>query len=109
MKFRKERLSSLMARELGEMIERQIEFSEGVLVTVTAVEVAANLKTAKVKFAVFPSEKKIEAEKILKANRQSLQSQLFKKMRIMAVPGISFEYDRGAENAAAVEKAGLKQ
>lgn len=98
-----------MARELGEMIGRQIEFPEGVLVTVTAVEVAANLKTAKVRFVVFPSSQKNEAEKILKENKYSLQSQLFKKIKIFSLPEIFFEYDRGAENAAAVEKASLKQ
>jgi ribosome-binding factor A len=108
MKFRKERLSSLLVRELGEMISRQIEFPGGALVTLTGAEISPDLKTAKIKFAVFPSEKKKEAERELGKSRVSLQSQLFKRIKMFSLPQISFEYDRGAENAAAVEKASLK-
>jgi len=104
MKFRRERLSSLIRAELSRMVERDLEFPSGVLVTLTEVEVSPGLKEAAVKFVSFPSGVEDEAKRILDSRRNEFQSRLFKRLRIISVPRIRFEFDKGAENVARVEK-----
>ncbi len=108
MKFRRERLSSLIREEIAKIVSRELEFPEGRLVTITQVDVSRDSKEAVVKFSVFPSDEKGEGKKILNKHRNLIQSRLFKAIEIAVVPKIRFEHDKGAENIAVVEKIILK-
>ncbi|MBZ1349013.1 MAG: 30S ribosome-binding factor RbfA [Candidatus Liptonbacteria bacterium] len=108
MKFRRERLSNLIREKVAKIVSREVEFPEGKLVTITQVNVSKDLREAVVKFNVFPSDDKIEGKKILNTHRNFIQSRLFKTIEIAVVPKIRFEYDKGAENIAVIEKIILK-
>lgn len=109
MKFRKERLNSVLRDELSKIIQKEIEFPSGVLATITEVDTSPDWSEAKVGVAVFPSEKKDESLKILNDKAGYFYSLVFKKLKIYSVPKIKFVYDPGSENAARVEKISLKQ
>ena len=105
--FRKDRVGSLIEKELGMLIVKEVEVP-GALITITAVEVQKKLDRAVVKFSVIPSEKAPEVLKILGKAAGRLQFTLSRKLNIKPMPKIIFEIDRGPENAARVEKALLE-
>lgn len=109
MKFRKERLNSVLRSEISRAIEKEIEFPLGVLATITDVDTASDLSEAKIGVSVLPSEKKDEVLKILNAKAGYFYSLVFKKLKIYTVPKLKFVYDPGPENAARVEEISLKQ
>ena len=108
MNYRPQRVSALIQEELGKMLARDIEFAEGVLATITGVDVGEKLEHAKVWLSVLPSDAAEAALKVALKARNELQYRLLKKINIRPMPRIEFVIDRGAERAAAVEKALLK-
>lgn len=106
--FRSERVQSLIQKELGLIIERELEFA-GALVTITGVEVDKKLERAKVRVSVIPRERANAALTQLGHVAGHLQHLLMQKINIKPMPRIVFELDRGPENAADVEKILLDQ
>jgi len=103
MNHRPDRVASLIERELSLMLVRDLEFP-GALVTISDVIVTKKLDNAKVEVSVLPAEREEEVLKTLTAAQRELQFKLVRKLNIKPVPTIRFEIDRGAENAAVVEK-----
>jgi ribosome-binding factor A len=101
--FRSERVQELIRRELGEIIEREVDFAD-TLVTITDVRVDKKLAHAAVHVSVIPSSEAAGALAALGRQAGKLQRLLTKKMNIKPMPRISFAIDRGPENAASVEK-----
>lgn len=97
----------MILSQLGAMIERDLEFPEGTMVTLVDVDVSRNLGEAAVKFSVFPLSKKEEAERILNNYRHQLQAELFKKINIFSLPKIVFIFDEGTVKSSQIEKIGL--
>jgi len=102
--FRKERVESLIQKELGKMLCRDFDFN-GVLVTITSAEVNKKLDNAKIGISVIPSEKTAAVLKKLKAAENDLNWHLLRKINIKPMPRVSFFHDFGSENSSAVEKA----
>ncbi len=101
---RSERVESLIQHQLGEIITRELEFG-GALVTIMAVEADRKLEHAAIRVSVVPVAKEAEAMELLGREAGRLQYLLMKKINIKPMPRISFVLDRGAENAARVERA----
>lgn len=101
-------MGSVIQRELNMLINHEIEFQGGAFVTITDVLVAPDLETAKVKVSVLPAEKAEQALKILMQFQPRLQRMLLHIMNVRPMPRILFALDKGAENAAEVEKSLLK-
>ncbi len=106
--FRKERLSSLIQEKLAWMIEREVEVPNALL-TITEVNITDKLESAEVKISAFPSDKKIEAMKLLIKMTPSIQFKLSRILNIRPMPVIHFKYDEGPNRAAAVEKGLAKE
>ena len=110
MNYRPQRVSSLIQEELGKIIVREVEFAEGVLVTITGVDVGAKLERAVVWLSVLspgnggPYDSGDAALAVLKKRAGELQHLLMKKINIKPMPRIEFQIDRGLENAAKIEK-----
>ena len=100
---RQQRVSKLIKEYLNELILRYSEFP-GALATITEVEVSPNLKTAKVKISVLPTEKSADVLKILSKRAGELQYLLNRKLNIRPMPRIEFVLDFGLEKAARIEK-----
>ena len=97
-------MGNLIREELSKIIMKELEFP-GVLFTITDVEVSEKLKSAKINFSVFPSDKSENILRILNGFRNMLQFKLHRKMNIRPTPGIVFKIDYGIRNAAFIEKA----
>lgn len=103
MNYRPLRVSGLIQEELGKILLQRAEFP-GALVTITGVDVSAKLDVAKIKLSVIPVEKDKSVLRTVNAAQKELQHLLIRKLNIKPMPRLMFEIDRGAENAAAVEK-----
>ena len=104
MSFRRQQLNSLIRNEIVIAIQKEVEFPSGCLATVTRVEIDNDLDKAAVFVSVIPSDKKDGALRALKAKRAELQTILFKRIKIMSLPQIYFEYDAGPEKSANIER-----
>ncbi len=90
MRYRLERVSSLINEELSKIIAREIEFP-GCLATITNVEIDKKFAKAIIDFSILPFEKSEEILKILEKNRVHLQYLLMKKINIKPMPKIIFK------------------
>ena len=107
MNFRPVRVSNLIHEELGRILVRELEFP-GVLVTITDVDVTKKLDLARVRIAVWPSERSKEVLHGLQEARPVLQRLMMKKINIRPTPHLEFEIDHGNEKAAQIEKVALE-
>lgn len=87
---RLEQVNELIYRELSEIIVRQIELPEGVLVNIARVETPSDLELAKVFFAIYPKEKEKEILKELIKQRLQLQHLLYQRVVLKPAPKLQF-------------------
>lgn len=107
--YRKEQLSSLIQKKLGEIIIKEIELPTGSLVTISEVEVSNDFKKAIIWVSVIPGESSEDILGILKKARGHLQHQLGEEIRTRIISRIEFTIDRGPEHAARIEKISLEK
>lgn len=101
---RSERVSSLIHSELSKIILKEIEFSPGVLITVTSVEIDKKMDRAMVGITVLPGDIAEKVLGVLEIRAGYLQHLLLKKVNIKPMPRLMFCLDKGFENAAKIEK-----
>jgi len=103
MSKRLERVNSLIKKELGQIILREIDFPEGALVTLTRVETSVDLANASIYIAVLPSEKAKRVLEILDKMVYELQKILNKRLRLRPIPKIKFVEEKETFKAAKIE------
>jgi ribosome-binding factor A len=97
------KINELIMRELGQMILKELEFSEGTLVTLTSVDTSPDLTDSKIGISVFPVQGLKQALKILSSQAGYLQHLLNRKLSLYFVPRIRFVADKELGNAQKVE------
>ncbi|MDP3769686.1 MAG: 30S ribosome-binding factor RbfA [bacterium] len=107
---RGEKLNMLLRDELGKIIDREIEFSENTLVTITRIVSSPDLRYATVFLSVLNGDE-AEALEMLKKNVYHIQQQLNRALRMRPVPKIRFVIDEEELRRESVERslAELKQ
>lgn len=107
---RGEKLNMLVQGELGTIIDREIEFPESTLVTITHVVTSPDLRYATIFISVFGGSVKRILE-MLEKNVYHIQQQLNKALRMRPVPRIRFALDEEEARRQSVEHslAQLKQ
>ncbi len=98
-----ERVNSLIQKELGKIILREVELPVGVLSTLTRVETSVNLIDAKVYIAVLPLDKTKRVLEILNKIVYELQKILNKRLRMRPIPKIRFIEEKQTVEAAKIE------
>lgn len=93
---------------MAAIVQREVEFPIGVLATITHVDVAQDMEEAVIFVSVFPSTGKDTVLGILKKRRGEMQTALYKRVKMMMLPPIRFEYDPGSEKSSAIEKISLE-
>ncbi|MDA8423318.1 MAG: 30S ribosome-binding factor RbfA [Nitrospiraceae bacterium] len=96
---RSERISDQMKREIADILMRKIKDPRIGFVTVTGVDVAQDLKNAKVFVSVYGGDKE-ESLKGLKSATPFIRSELGKRIRMRSIPEILFRYDGTVEQGA---------
>jgi len=105
------KLNQLIKKELSQIILREIDFSPGVLVTLTRVETVPNLSEAKAYISVMPEKKQETAFKMIENKVWHLQQLLNKRLKMRPIPKICFIKERETQEAGRIEEilAGLKK
>jgi ribosome-binding factor A len=101
MKHRQLRVNELVKRELSAIIAREINF-EGTLVSVNAVDVASDLKSAHVFVTTLGAETGASVIGKLEAQRAALQAELSRHVVLKYTPHLVFHLDESIKRGARV-------
>jgi len=101
MKHRLLRVNELVKRELSRIIAREINF-EDALVTISHVDVAADLKNARVFVSVLGSEAGTNVIAKLESHRPVLQAELGRHLAMKYTPHLVFHRDESIERGSRV-------
>ena len=101
MKHRQLRLNELVKRELSAIIARQINF-EGVLVSINAVDVTPDLKSAHVFVSILGAATSPSVIGKLEAHRPVLQAELSRHVVLKYTPHLIFHIDDSIERGTRV-------
>lgn len=104
MSRRVERVNELIKREVSQIILREFELPQGILLTVTRVNTFDGLNYSKVFVSVLPDSKTGLALKILKKGIFGIQQKINKKLNFRPVPRIEFFPEKEVEKADRIEK-----
>jgi len=102
--LRLEKLNILLKEEVAKIIDREIEFPEDMMVTITRVAVSTDAHYASVFLSVFGGSDNMVLE-ILRKKVYDIQQQLNKKVRMRPVPKIKFAVDEEEMRREKVEKS----
>jgi len=104
MSKRIQRVNALIKRELSQLLLKEIEFSQDVLVTITRVETSPNLIESNVWISVLPEEKLKRILEILNKNIYFLQQKLNQRLKMRPLPKIKFLGERKTSEASRIEE-----
>ncbi len=96
---RAERVSDQMKQEIADILMRKIKDPRIGFVTVTDVEVADDLRNAKVFVSIYGDDKKASL-KGLESASAFIRSELGRRMRLKFIPELLFRFDNTVEKGA---------
>lgn len=104
--FRIERLNESIKELLGELIEGSVKDPRVGFVTITAVEVAGDLESAKVYYTVLGEEDdKLESKKGLQSAGSFLRKTIGRELKLKNSPELRFIYDDTLDRSMDIEDA----
>lgn len=109
--MRLQRVNQLIREEISHLIQRELKDPRLGFVTVTEVDVAKDLRTAKVYVSVLGSETQWQSSlQALESARGFIRSWLLPRLRLRSVPHLTFHPDRSMAHAAHIHTVleGLK-
>jgi ribosome-binding factor A len=104
MSIRAQRVNQLIKKELSQIVLREMDFPEKVLVTLTRVDTSSDLKQAKIYISVIPEEKARNVLDNLNKSIYYLQQKLNQRLRMRPIPRIKFMEERKTAEAGRVEE-----
>lgn len=103
MSYRIHQINELIKQELNTLLVSELEFPQGCLVTITAVETSKDLRHAKIWVSVLPGYLLKKAIDKLNSQAGHLQFLLNKKLSLKPLPRIKFAVDKTEEHAADID------
>jgi ribosome-binding factor A len=104
--YRKERLNESIKELLGELILSRIKDPRVGFVTITGVEVARDLVSAKVYFTVMGGESEREESKQgLESAKNFLRKTIARELKLRNAPDFRFVYDDSLDRSVQIEDA----
>jgi len=102
--MRLQRVNQLIREEISHLIQRELKDPRLGFVTVTEVDVAKDLRTAKVYVSVLGSEAQWQSSlQALESARGFIRSWLLPRLRLRSVPHLTFHPDRSMAHAAHIQ------
>ncbi|MCL6446674.1 MAG: 30S ribosome-binding factor RbfA [Armatimonadetes bacterium] len=103
MSYRPERLAEAIKKEVSDLLFHEMKDPRIGFVTITAVEVAPDLRTAKIYASVYgsPEEQRAAIEALQKA-RGFIRGELGRRIRLRYTPEITFKFDPSIARGARV-------
>ena len=104
--YRKERLNESIKALLGELILAKLKDPRVGLVTITGVEAARDLTSAKVYFTVMGDEKaREESRQGLESAKNFLRNTVGRELKLRNIPDFHFIYDDTLDRSIRIEEA----
>lgn len=100
---RLDQINELIHRELSQIMTKELELPEGVLVTIMRVETSPDLELAKIFLTIYPLSEQKNILKELTKRRRQLQYLLHQRLILKPMPKIKFLIS-GEDPAEKVEK-----
>jgi ribosome-binding factor A len=101
---RLQRVNQLVREEISHLVQRELKDPRLGFVTITEVEVAKDLRTAKVYVSVLGSEAEWRASLLaLEHARGYIRNWLAPRLRMRAIPHLTFHPDRSMAHAAHIQ------
>ncbi|HWC05199.1 MAG TPA: 30S ribosome-binding factor RbfA [Methylomirabilota bacterium] len=101
---RLQRVNQLIREEISHLVQRELKDPRLGFVTVTEVDVAKDLRTAKVYVSVLGSEAELRATlAALESARGFMRNWLAPRLRLRAIPHLTFHPDRSMAHAAHIQ------
>ena len=104
MNTRLSRVNELLKRELGNIVQKELDLPKGTLATITRVEAFSNLQGAKVYVSILPEPQIREVFRILRENVYDVQQALNKRLNMRPVPKIQWMEDTATPQVQKVEE-----
>ncbi|HLC49150.1 MAG TPA: ribosome-binding factor A [Candidatus Andersenbacteria bacterium] len=98
------KINKHLQRTVGEILLKEADLSPDVLVTISRVETAPNLRFSDIWLYVIPQEKADETLESLKTQMYDIQGSLNRSLEFRPLPRIRFRYDAGGEHADTINK-----
>lgn len=104
--LRLERINVLLREVVANTIERELQFPEDILVTVTRTQLSEDVHYATIFISVLGGGATSESDAIVELNRTigSIQHEVNRKLRMRPVPRISFAIDSEEKRRERVEE-----
>lgn len=102
---RSDRVADLLREEIAELLHRRVKDPRLARVTISSVEVSADLRHAKVYYCFIGGEQ--EAEPIARGLAKAtgfLKIQLGKRVRLKRLPDLHFHYDTSFDYASKIDR-----
>jgi ribosome-binding factor A len=102
---RVDRLASQMLKEISDIVANELKDRPPAMITFTRAEVTRDLKFAKVHFSVYGEEGMIDkCTEYLRRHAGVIRHLIGRRMRIRALPEVSFHYDASTENVMRINE-----
>jgi len=98
------RIESTIQKELGIIIERDLDVDPNLLITITRVEFSPDNRQANIRTSVFPEQEQEKTLALLNASAKSFIRPLQKRIRMGYIPHLIFIYDPGIVHNARVQE-----
>lgn len=98
-----EQLNSLLRREIGALMVRDIEFPKGSMVTIVDVRAEGDLKSAMITVSIFPDHKRGDVLALLRKNTRHIELFLQGRLPIHHIPALLWKIDTTEQKAEEVE------
>jgi ribosome-binding factor A len=103
MSHRIKRINELIKQELGKIFLKELDFAQGVLITITKVDTSRDLYWADVWISIYPSEAKEINFKKLKRSIGHFQFLLNKNLSLKILPRLRFSLDETEDKVKRIE------
>ena len=102
--MRIEKVNELISQELGKIIQENIEFEPGVMVTILRADTSDTLENATVYVSIFPEKYRGSAFEKLNSQIGELQRALNRRLALRFVPKILFKIDDSMEYLTEIDR-----
>jgi ribosome-binding factor A len=99
-----ERVNELIKEEISQIILREVEFTPGLLVTVTRVETSSDLRDANVFVSVLQEKDIASTVDYLNRKAGVLQGKINKVLRMKPIPRLRFVQEKNTAEAGRIEE-----
>lgn len=99
-----EKINQLIKTQLSQLINKEMEFPDNTIITITRVKTTPDLKIAKIYLTVLPENFRGSVLEILRKNKKNLYTLLKNRLKTKFTPNLNFLIDEQELYAAEIDK-----